>query len=188
MSKKGKIFVISGPSGVGKGTVCTALLEQLAGFALSTSATSRPMRSGETDGIDYHFKSREAFQAMIDGGELIEWAEYNGNLYGTPAFAVREKLEAGQNVLLEIEVQGALIVREKFPDACLIFIEPPSMTALEKRLRNRGTNDEDDIRNRLVIADGEIGRKGEFDYAIINDNLDICVSRVRQVIELWHDK
>lgn len=187
----GKIFVITGPSGVGKGTLCQLLLERSPDLRLSVSATSRAMRPGETDGVNYHFKTREQFEAMIahDRGEsvpekhqLLEWAEYNGNYYGTPREAVQQLLDEGKSVLLEIEVQGALIVKEKFPEACLIFITPPDMEELERRLRGRGTDADENIRQRLEISRREMELRHRFDYVISNCTLDTCVDELEAII------
>jgi guanylate kinase len=179
----GRIFVISGPSGVGKGTLCEWLLKQIPCLRLSISATSRQKRPHEEEGVHYFFKSRSEFEALIahDAAEpeptrhyLLEWAEYNGNYYGTPRQAVEEALQAGHDVLLEIDVQGALQVKEKLPQACLIFIAPPSEAELERRLRGRGTNGEEDIQNRLAIARKELALHKHFDHVIVNDTLEAC--------------
>jgi guanylate kinase len=180
----GRIFVITGPSGVGKGTLCEWLLTQpSAHLQLSISATSRSKRAHEQEGIHYFFKTSEAFEAMVahDRAEpdltrhqLLEWAQYNGNYYGTPRQAVQEALQTGKNVLLEIDVQGALQVKEKFPEACLIFIAPPSEEELERRLRGRGTDSEENIQNRLAISKQELALQEKFDHIVINDRLEDC--------------
>jgi guanylate kinase len=187
----GKIFVITGPSGVGKGTLCSLLLAEEPGLTLSVSATSRGMRSGETHGINYHFKTPAEFEAMVahDAVEsdprlhhLLEWAQYNGNYYGTPRAVVQEALDSGRSMILEIETQGALMVKQKFPDACLIFIAPPSFEELERRLRSRATDAEADILNRLEIARQELALQPHFDYNLINNNLDACLIELQGTI------
>jgi guanylate kinase len=192
LSTPGKIYIITGPSGVGKGTLCQLLLAADNGLQLSISATSRATRAGETDGMSYYFKTRPEFEAMIahdqaqpDPGQhyLLEWAEYNGNYYGTPRYGVEETLNAGQNVLLEIETQGALQVKRKFEAACLIFIAPPSLQELERRLRIRGTEAETDIENRLKIARHEMTLQNQFDYVLVNENLKTCVQAIQAIIQ-----
>lgn len=179
-----RVFVISGPSGVGKGTICAFLRERLADkVALSVSATSRPARPNERDGVDYHFRTREEFERMIRDHEFVEYAEYNGNYYGTPVSSIRDRLAVGASVLLEIEVQGAMQVKQAFHDACLIFIDPPSMDALAARLAGRGTNDSADIQSRLKIAQEELDQRGQFDHVITNDDLDTCQQAVLAIIE-----
>jgi guanylate kinase len=189
---QGKIYIITGPSGVGKGALCQLLLAEDEGLQLSISATSRAIRAGETDGISYHFKTRPEFEAMIahdeaqpDPGEhyLLEWAEYNGNYYGTPRHGVEAALNAGKNVLLEIETQGALQVKRKFEAACLIFIAPPSLQELERRLRIRGTEAEIDIENRLNISRHEMTLQNQFDYVLVNENLKTCSQAIQAIIQ-----
>lgn len=179
----GRIYVITGPSGVGKGTLCEWMLSRSTAMRLSISATSRPKRPAEVDGVHYFFKTRRAFEAMIEHDrnepdpakhELLEWAEYNGNYYGTPRKAVEAALQSGNDVLLEIEVQGALQIKQKFSQACLIFIAPPSEAELERRLRGRGTNDEEDIRERMAIARRELALQEQFDHVVVNDDLNAC--------------
>lgn len=180
----GRIFVISGPSGVGKGTLCERLLKQSKRLRLSVSATSRAQRAHEQDGVHYLFKTPQAFEAMIahDQGEtdatkhqLLEWAQYNSNYYGTPRQAVEAALHADQDVLLEIEVQGALQVKAKFPQACLIFIAPPDEEELARRLRGRGTEDEMDVQSRLSIAREELALQTQFDHVVVNADLEACM-------------
>jgi len=188
----GHIFVITGPSGVGKGTVCSLLLQNDPNFTLSISATSRAMRPGEVDGVNYLFKTREQFQAMIDHDQsqpdptrhhLLEWAVYNDNFYGTPRQPVEESLQQGVNVLLEIETQGARLVKSKFPQACQIFIAPPDMAELERRLRGRGTEDEANILNRLRIAEQELEQQAHFDYVVVNTSVEQCMREIRQIVD-----
>lgn len=179
----GKIYVVTGPSGVGKGTLCQRLLESEPNLCISISATSRGMRPGETDGVNYFFKTRPEFEAMIAAGDqLLEWAEYNGNYYGTPSAYVLEQLAGGRSVLMEIETQGALMVKAQYPEARLIFIAPPSMEALESRLRGRGTETEDNIRNRLAISRHEMTLQDRFDHIVVNDDLDACFAALREIL------
>lgn len=188
----GHIFIITGPSGVGKGTLCSLLLQENPEFSLSVSATSRPMRQGEVHGVNYYFKTREEFQAMIEHDQnhpdpiqhhLLEWAIYNDHFYGTPRQHVESALQQGRKVLLEIETQGARLVKSKFPTACQIFIAPPDMQELERRLRGRGTEDEASIQNRLRIAQQELVEQTHFDYVVINANLDESLSEIRRIIQ-----
>jgi guanylate kinase len=187
----GNIFIITGPSGVGKGTLCELLLKSNPLLRVSISATSRAMRPGEQDGINYYFKTRQAFEAMIahdqnepnpESHELLEWAQYNGNYYGNPRAGVKAALQAGQHVLLEIEVQGALIVKQKFPSACLIFIAPPAMAELERRLRGRGTEGDADIESRLAIARQEMALQDQFDHVLVNADLQECFQTLQALI------
>lgn len=187
----GNIFIITGPSGVGKGTLCELLLKANPMLSLSISATSRSMRAGEQDGVNYFFKTREAFEAMIahdqnepnpEKHELLEWAQYNGNYYGTPRAGVQAALNTDRHVLLEIEVQGALMVKQKFPSACLIFIAPPAMAELERRLRGRGTEGDADIENRLAIAHQEMALQDQFDHVLINADLQTCLQEIQALM------
>ncbi len=188
----GGIFIITGPSGVGKGTLCQRLLAADPNLQLSISATSRGMRAGEVDGVNYHFKTRPEFESLIEQDarqpdpeqhHLLEWAEYNGNYYGTPRLALQNAMNQGKNVLLEIEVQGALQVKRKFPAACLVFIEPPSMEELENRLRTRGTEQEADIENRLRISRHEMTLRDQFDHVLVNARLDECQKAIQAIIQ-----
>jgi guanylate kinase len=187
----GHIYIITGPSGVGKGTLCKMLLAVEPNLTLSVSATSRALRAGETDGVSYHFKTRGEFEAMIahdqaqadaERHHLLEWAEYNGNYYGTHRSVVQEALQAGRNVLLEIETQGALQVKRKFPAAHLIFVAPPSLEELEHRLRVRGTESEADIASRLEISRHEMTLQDQFDYVLVNQRLEACMTAIREII------
>lgn len=166
-AKRGRLVVVSGPSGVGKGTVLKYVLER-DDFVYSVSATTRNPREGEVDGVNYFFITREKFEAMISGGELIEYAEYNGNYYGTPKFFVEKMLSEGKNVILEIEVKGAMQVKQIVPEATFVFIAPESREILEARLRGRGTETEDVIAGRLSIAEKEIRSCLMYDYIVIN--------------------
>jgi len=178
----GKLIVLTGPSGVGKGTLVAALLQRHPQLHLSVSATTRSPRQGEVDGEDYFFLSREAFEAKIAAGDLLEWAEYAGNYYGTPRSYVEQQLEGGDSVLLEIEVMGARQVRDSFPDAIRIFVLPPSFEELESRLRRRGKDEEQTIAERLAIAKQEIATKDEFDYQIVNDDLEATLEDLDRII------
>jgi len=179
----GQLVVISGPSGSGKSTVIRRLLERPDVHAeLSVSATSRPPRPGEIDGVDYHFRSPEAFRAGCAAGEFLEWAEYNGNLYGTPARPVFEALALGRCVILEIETQGAMQVRERAPTALFVFIDVPNFGELARRLQLRQTENDLQIHQRLVIARKERDLAHCYDVRIINDNLDRAVAELAHVL------
>lgn len=181
-AKRGKLYVISGPSGVGKGTLVSKLLDMRDDVVLSISATTRSPRPGEVDGKNYFFLTKEKFKDLIDADGFIEWAEYASNFYGTPLDFVEEQLAAGKNVILEIEVQGAFQVKKKLPDATLIFIEPPSMDELERRIIGRGTESEDVIESRMRTARVEMERKMEYDIAVMNDDVDSAVARLSECI------
>lgn len=182
MSKRGNLFVISGPSGVGKGTLVGHLADR-DDVWVSVSATTRAPREGERDGEDYFFMDRDAFMSKADQGGFIEWAEYSGNCYGTPKDKVDEQLDAGRDVVLEIEVQGALQVKEKLPEVKLIFIEPPSMEVLEERLRGRGTESEEAIARRLHTARVELDEKIKYDYTLVNDEIDRAFQELTRYME-----
>ena len=186
MKAKGCLIVVSGPSGTGKGTICGKLLQQNKGIAYSVSATTRAPREGEQDGVNYYFLRKEEFERMIAEGELLEWAEVYGNYYGTPLKKIRERLAEGQDVLLEIDTQGALNVKSKMPEAVLIFIMPPSLEELEKRLRGRGTDAEEAILRRLSEAAHEIGLAREYNYVVENDEVAKALAKVEAVIAAEH--
>ncbi|MEB3887169.1 guanylate kinase [Lyngbya sp. CCY1209] len=178
----GKLIVITGPSGVGKGTLVRSLLEKHPELHLSTSATTRPPRPGEVDGKDYFFVSRHRFQQMVERGELIEWAEFAGNYYGTPRQAVTEAIAAGESVLLEIELEGARQISRTFPEAVRVFIRPPSMAELERRLRSRGQDSEEAIARRLNRAKIEMEATAEFNFTLVNDDLDRALDKLEALL------
>ena len=168
----GNLFVISGPSGAGKGTLVARLVREVPDAWVSVSATTRSPREGEVDGVHYHFVTQEEFQQLVAKDGLLEWATYSGNSYGTPRSLVEERMAAGVQVVLEIDVQGAFQVREKMPQAHLVFIEPPSLEVLEQRLRGRGTETEEVIASRMSAAKVELSHKMEYDKRLVNDDLD----------------
>ncbi len=178
----GLLVVIAGPSGVGKGTVHARVRAELGDVFLSVSATTRPPRSGEVDGVDYHFVDRPRFERLITEGAFLEWAEYAGNLYGTPRVPVDEAVARGQVVVLDIELQGALQVKRQDPAALLVFLVPPSFAELERRLHGRGTEDPVAIARRLERAHEELASGDHFDVQIVNDDLDRCVAEVVDTI------
>lgn len=182
MKEKGLLLVISGFSGAGKGTVVKRLLELHNDYALSISATTRSPREGEQNGREYFFKSTEEFESMIDNSELIEYAKYVSNYYGTPKAYVEEQLEAGKNVILEIEIQGALNIKKMYPDAVLLFIMPPSAEELERRLVGRGTEDEATIKARLQRASDEAKGVENYNYIVINDKVGDCVEAIHSIV------
>jgi len=185
MNKRGILAIISGFSGAGKGTIVGELVKKY-GYAISISATTRSPREGEQEGVNYFFKSREAFEEMIERDELIEYAQYVGNYYGTPREYVLRQLEAGRDVLLEIEMQGALKVKEKFPEVSLIFITPPNVAELRKRLEGRGTETEDVIDRRIARAKEECDYMEKYDYIVVNDHLDECVENMHALLQSLH--
>ncbi|SYX82686.1 guanylate kinase [Paenibacillus alvei] len=186
--KKGLLIVLSGPSGVGKGTVCKALLKKTNDLTYSVSATTREPRAGEVDGVNYFFKSREEFMQMIEDDRLLEYAEYVGNYYGTPCDFVEQTLAEGRDVILEIEVQGAMKVKEKFPNGIFIFLLPPSLDELKDRIRGRGTEQEHVIDSRMNVAVEEIALMENYDYAVVNDEIDLACKRIESIIIAEHCK
>lgn len=179
--RKGLLVVVSGPSGAGKGTICQALLEKTP-LAYSVSATTRKPRAGEVDGESYYFLSVEAFEKMIEKDELLEWAKVYDNYYGTPLKKVEEKLAAGEDILLEIDTQGAMKVREKFPEGVYIFVLPPSLAELERRIRGRDTETEDVLQKRLAAAIDEIEAGKCYKYVVTNDEVDGAVDSVCAIL------
>ena len=182
MNKKGILIVVSGFSGAGKGTLMKALLNKYDNYALSISATTRNPREGEVDGREYFFKTTEEFEKMIAQDELIEYAKYVNNYYGTPRAYVEEQLASGKDVILEIEIQGALKVKEKFPETLLLFVTPPSADILRGRLIGRGTETMEVIESRMRRAAEEAEGMDAYDYLIINDDLDVCVREMHRII------
>ena len=186
MNKKGILIVVSGFSGAGKGTIMKELLKQYDNYALSISATTRKPRPGEEEGREYFFKTVEEFEKMIAKDELIEYARYVDNYYGTPRAYVEEQLEAGKDVILEIEIQGALKVKEKFPETLLLFVTPPTAKELKHRLGGRGTETMDVIEFRMNRAKEEAEGMDKYDYLIVNDVLAECVEEVHRIIQGEH--
>ena len=188
MNKKGILIVLSGFSGVGKGTVVKRLLSDYDNYVLSISATTRKPREGEEEGISYFFKSKEDFEQMIKDDAFVEHARYVDNYYGTPKAYVQEQLDAGKDVILEIEIQGALKVKEKYPDALMLFLVPPDARTLKERLIGRGTETAEVIHDRLKRAAQEAQEMGSYEYIIVNDDLDTCVKQVHALIQSAHCK
>ncbi len=186
MDERGILIVVSGFSGSGKGTIMNEIMRKYDNYALSVSATTRNPRPGETDGKEYFFKTVEEFEKMIAKDELIEYARYVDNYYGTPRAYVEEQLDAGKDVILEIEIQGALKVKEKFPDTLLLFVTPPTAEELRRRLVGRGTGTMDVIDFRMKRAKEEALGMDRYDYLIINDVLEDCVREMHQIIQGEH--
>ena len=187
MAKKGSLIVISGFSGVGKGTVVKKMVAEY-GYSLSVSATTRAPREGEVDGREYYFKSVDEFRNLIDYNGFIEWAQYVENYYGTPRKFVEDEMAKGHDVILEIEVQGAMNVREQYPDAILIFITAPSAKGLRERLAGRGTESEEVIDKRMQRAVEESEDMQQYDYIVVNDDVDTCVEDLHSLIRSSHFK
>ena len=185
----GTLLVVSGPGGVGKGTVVSALRERHDEIEVSLSATTRRMRPGEEDGVHYRFVSPTEFRRMIDDGEFLEWAEFNGHFYGTPWSSVTDRLAEGATLVLEIDVQGARQVRQRQHDvgdiaATLVFLEPPSWEDLERRLRHRGSEDEASIEQRLAIGREEMAQADDFDHRVVNDRVDAAVRALERILAI----
>ncbi len=185
--RRGRLVVVSGPSGAGKSTLIRASLEAVPELAYSVSATTRKPREDEVDGRDYIFLSREEFEKWIDEGRLLEWAEYSGNLYGTPEQKVEEYLESGRSVILEIELQGAREVREKRPDAVMVFVRAPSLEETRKRLEGRATEDDKALETRMMTALKEVEARSEFDYEVVNAEREQArediINTMRNIVE-----
>ena len=178
----GELVVLAGPSGVGKGTLLKHLCDRHPTLQVSISATTRQPRAGEVDAQHYYFKSVAAFKAMIERGELLEWAEFAGNYYGTPKAPIEDAIAKGQRIILEIELVGARQIRASFPEAKQIFVLPPSVAALEARIRSRGQDDESAIAKRLAQAKIELAAADEFDYQIVNDSLETALKNLETAI------
>lgn len=188
MKRKGCLIVVSGASGTGKGTVCAELLKRRTSLRYSISATTRNPRNGEQDGVQYFFHSRESFEKMIADGGLLEWADVYGNYYGTPKAPIERSLDEGQDILLEIDTQGALNVMEKMPDGIFVFLLPPSLKELERRLRSRGTDAEEAIVRRLDSARGEIAAAKKYGYVVVNDVVKDAVDTIDAILTAEHAK
>lgn len=184
--EKGLLVVLSGPSGVGKGTVCKALRARGTHLQYSISVTTRKPREGEKDGVHYFFRDREQFQQMIREDKLLEWAEYVGNFYGTPVDYVRETINAGQDVILEIEVQGALQIKRRFPEATFIFLAPPTLGELKKRIIGRGTETADLIESRMSVAKSEMELMENYNYVVENDEVEKACDRIESIVLAEH--
>ena len=187
MTKRGLLIVLSGPSGVGKGTVRAAIFsKEEQKFVYSISAKTRLPRTGETDGVDYFFKTREEFEQMIQNKQLLEYAEYVGNYYGTPLEYVENTLATGKDVFLEIDVQGAIQVRELMPDGVFIFLTPPDLNELESRIVNRGTDSDEVIAKRMKTAREELELMKYYDYSVVKDTVDNAVQKIEAIIQTEH--
>ena len=178
----GQLIVISGPSGVGKSTVVKQIMQRLSNLRFSVSATTRPIRPGETDGVNYYFVSKDRFLQMIENGELLEYTNYVGNYYGTPEKPLDDTLHSGSDILLDIEVEGALNVKKRRPDAILIFVGAPSFVELRRRLESRGDTASDLIEKRLERAKWEYSMAENYDYLVINDTVDVCANEILSII------
>lgn len=185
---KGILVVVSGFSGAGKGTVMKRLMEKYDDYALSVSATTRKPRPGEEDGREYFFRTRDEFEKLIEEDALLEYARYVENYYGTPRSYVEEQLQAGRNVILEIEIQGAMKIKEKIPEALLVFVTPPTVEELERRLTGRGTETAQVIADRLARASEEAEGMEQYDYILVNDTVEECVDHLHQIIVSEHSR
>ena len=181
-NKKGKLFIISAPSGTGKSTVIMQLFALRDDFFFSISVTTRPPRTGETDGVEYYFRSKETFEEMIKRDEFLEYTEYAGNYYGTPKAPIAERLASGCDVILELEVDGHSQMKRKMPEACSIFIAPPSMEELERRLRARGTESNEKILQRLAVAEIEMTEMDKYDFIVVNDDFKRAANEILSIV------
>lgn len=186
--RKGLLILISGPSGTGKGTVCDLLRQKHPEISYSISATTRQPRPGEQDGVNYYFYTKEKFREMIDHGQLLEWAEVYGNFYGTPKQKVLDRLEAGEDILLEIDTQGALNVMKVMPEGLFIFLLPPSLEELAARLKGRGTETEESLHRRLGAAVDEIKLATKYRYVVVNDKVEDAQETIANIIEAEHHR
>lgn len=186
--RTGNLFVVSGPSGAGKGTLVARLLEAVPDSWVSVSATTRAPRQGEVDGISYYFLDREEFLRRAEDDGFLEWAEYAGNCYGTPRASVEQMMAQGKQVILEIDVQGAFQIKEKIPQAHLVFIEPPSLEVLEERLRGRGTETDDVVEKRMKAARVELSQKMRYDKRLVNDDLETAVAELVDYVNAQAEK
>lgn len=184
--QRGILFVLSGPSGAGKGTVCKALMSHMQDMCVSVSVTTRAPRVGEQHGVNYFFKTKEQFQRMIAEGELLEWAEVYGNFYGTPREFVEQKLDEGMDVLLEIDIQGAMQVKQTYPEGVFLFLIPPSATELEARILGRGSETEESFATRFGAARDELQMMREYHYVVVNDVVESACERIRSIITAEH--
>lgn len=184
--QRGILFVLSGPSGAGKGTVCKALMSHMQDMCVSVSVTTRAPRVGEQHGVNYFFKTKEQFQRMIAEGELLEWAEVYGNFYGTPREFVEQKLDEGMDVLLEIDIQGAMQVKQTYPEGVFLFLIPPSATELEARILGRGSETEESFATRFGAARDELQMMREYHYVVVNDVVEAACERIRSIITAEH--
>ncbi|OEF98529.1 guanylate kinase [Desulfuribacillus alkaliarsenatis] len=181
--REGVLYILSGPSGVGKGTVCTQLRKQLLNLKYSVSATTRAPRAGETDGVNYFFKSKDKFEKMIQNNEFLEWANYVGNYYGTPYSYVQEQLKEGHDVILEIEVQGAMQVRERIgKDGVFIFLVPPNVAELKRRILERASETDESMNQRLKVMEKEMKLIQHYDYCVVNDDLLYACQQIEAII------
>lgn len=187
-SRKGVLFILSGPSGAGKGTIRARLFETLEGLSYSVSCTTRLPREGERDGVDYHFVTDEQFRTHIAAGDFLEWAEVHGHYYGTLKSDVQKVLDQGKDMFLEIDVQGALQVKEKMPEAVTVFVVPPSLEVLEQRLRGRHTESEEELRVRLGNAAAEMEQRDRYDFTLVNDSLEAAAENLAQFIRQHRQK